>query len=81
MFLRMDLLCERAINFCPGKQPFVGRGIYRYSTAAAALEEPIKPPVSVQYDKLLINGQFVDAASGDFYYVMEATSHLIGCLS
>ncbi|KAK4402808.1 Aldehyde dehydrogenase family 2 member B7, mitochondrial [Sesamum angolense] len=43
-----------------GKQTYVGRGIYRYSTAAA-LEDPIKPPVSVQYDKLLINGQFVDA--------------------
>lgn len=80
MFFRMDLLCERAINFCPGKQPFVGRGVYRYSTAAA-LEEPIKPPVSVQYDKLLINGQFVDAASGDFYYFMGESAHLFGCLS
>lgn len=43
----------------------MSRGVYRYSTAAV-LEDPIKPPVSVQYDKLLINGQFVAAASGEF---------------
>lgn len=27
-------------------------------------EEPITPPVEVKYNQLLINGQFVDAASG-----------------
>ncbi|KAL0336164.1 UNVERIFIED_CONTAM: Aldehyde dehydrogenase family 2 member B7, mitochondrial [Sesamum radiatum] len=53
-----------------GKQTYVGRGIYRYSTAAA-LEDPIKPPVSVQYDKLLINGQFVDAASGKTFPTLD----------
>jgi len=56
---------------CSGKRTYVGRSINRYSTTAAALEDPIKPPVSVQYDKLLINGQFVDAASGEFYYCFE----------
>lgn len=43
-----------------------GRGIGRFSTAVA-LEEPIIPPVKVEYTKLLINGQFVDAASGKLY--------------
>ncbi|XP_059649002.1 benzaldehyde dehydrogenase, mitochondrial-like [Cornus florida] len=46
-----------------GKQSNVGRGISKYSTAAL-VEEPIKPPVNVNYTQLLINGQFVDAASG-----------------
>ncbi|VAI60452.1 unnamed protein product [Triticum turgidum subsp. durum] len=38
----------------------------RFSTApaAAADEQPIKPPVEVKYTQLLINGNFVDAASG-----------------
>ncbi|KAL0421349.1 UNVERIFIED_CONTAM: Aldehyde dehydrogenase family 2 member B7, mitochondrial [Sesamum latifolium] len=53
-----------------GKQTYVGRGIYGYSTAVA-LEDPIKPPVSVQYDKLLINGQFVDAASGKTFPTLD----------
>ncbi|XP_037449929.1 aldehyde dehydrogenase family 2 member B7, mitochondrial-like [Triticum dicoccoides] len=40
--------------------------VYRFSTAPAAAddEQPIKPPVEVKYTQLLINGNFVDAASG-----------------
>ncbi|KAH9773355.1 Aldehyde dehydrogenase family 2 member B7 [Citrus sinensis] len=34
------------------------------SSAAAAAEDPITPPVKVDYTQLLINGQFVDSASG-----------------
>lgn len=58
-----------------GKQINGGRGVYRYSTAAAH-ENPIKPPVSVQYDQLLIDGKFVDAASGelsDVEFMEEST--------
>ncbi|CAH1437692.1 unnamed protein product [Lactuca virosa] len=47
-----------------------GRGIGRFSTAAA-LEEPIIPPVKVEYTKLLINGQFVDAASGKTFPTLD----------
>ncbi|KAJ6294033.1 hypothetical protein OIU76_022167 [Salix suchowensis] len=47
----------------PGKNPGRGRGIYRFSTAAA-LEETITPSVQISYTQHLINGQFVDAASG-----------------
>lgn len=40
-------------------------GIRRFGTAASALEEtPIAPPVQVKYTQLLIDGQFVNAASG-----------------
>ncbi|RVX10539.1 Aldehyde dehydrogenase family 2 member B4, mitochondrial [Vitis vinifera] len=39
-------------------------GIFRYSTAAV-VEEPINPSVNVNYTQLLINGQFVDAATGN----------------
>ncbi|KAL0372394.1 UNVERIFIED_CONTAM: Aldehyde dehydrogenase family 2 member B7, mitochondrial [Sesamum calycinum] len=48
-------------------------GIYRYGTTAAH-EEPIKPPVTVEYDKLLINGQFVDAASGKTFPTLDPRS-------
>ncbi|KAK9747926.1 hypothetical protein RND81_02G023900 [Saponaria officinalis] len=41
-----------------------GRSLSRYSTAAAAVEAPIVPNVDIKYTQLLINGQFVDAASG-----------------
>ncbi|KAJ0047826.1 hypothetical protein Pint_15415 [Pistacia integerrima] len=46
-----------------GKNSSRGRGISRFSTAAV-LEEPITPPVQINYTQNLINGQFVDAASG-----------------
>ncbi|XAR71183.1 Aldehyde dehydrogenase (NAD(+)) [Bertholletia excelsa] len=38
-------------------------GIPRLSTAVA-FEEPIAPPVQIDHTQLLINGEFVDAASG-----------------
>lgn len=41
----------------------MARPIHRFSTAAA-VEELITPPVQVNITKLLINGQFVDSASG-----------------
>lgn len=49
---------------------FLPGALHRFSAApaaaatAAATEEPIQPPVDVKYTKLLINGNFVDAASG-----------------
>lgn len=60
----------RFLFFFSGKNSLQGGGIYRYSTAVA-LEEPIKPPVSVEYTKLLINGQFVDAASGKTFPTLD----------
>ncbi|KAJ9176414.1 hypothetical protein P3X46_011727 [Hevea brasiliensis] len=52
--------------FSGGRNSSLGRGISRYSNAAAATaaEGPIIPSVAVNYTQLLINGQFVDAASG-----------------
>jgi orotate phosphoribosyltransferase len=40
----------------------------RFSTAAA-VEELITPQVSINYTQHLINGQFVDAASGLFWFI------------
>ncbi|XAR71182.1 hypothetical protein NMG60_11028331 [Bertholletia excelsa] len=42
------------------------RGANRLSTAAA-FEEPITPPVQIESTQLLINGKFVDAASGKIF--------------
>lgn len=50
-----------------GRSSSTGRGIGKYSTAVA-VEDPIAPSVKVDYTKLLINGQFVDAASGEFSF-------------
>ncbi|KAK4423819.1 Aldehyde dehydrogenase family 2 member B7, mitochondrial [Sesamum alatum] len=58
------------INNYVGKQSCLGTGIYRYGTTVAH-EEPIKPSVTVEYDKLLINGQFVDAASGKTFPTLD----------
>ena len=51
-----------------GKIPLAVRAIGNYSTSAA-LEEPIKPSVTVSLDntKLLIGGKFVDSASGELF--------------
>ena len=46
-------------------------GMNRFSTATAAVEEPISPPVQINYTKLLINGQFVDSASGNPFSVQR----------
>ncbi|KZV43852.1 hypothetical protein F511_18909 [Dorcoceras hygrometricum] len=53
-----------------GTQIHWGRGIPRYSTASYA-QDLIKPPVSVEYDKLLINGKFVEAASGKTFPTLD----------
>jgi hypothetical protein len=47
-----------------GRNASLSRGIGKYSTAAA-VENPISPPVSVNYNQLLIDGKFVNAASGE----------------
>lgn len=47
-----------------------GRGGCRYSTAVAT-EELITPPVQVNYTQLLINGNFVDSASGKTFQTVD----------
>ncbi|KAL6187466.1 hypothetical protein ACLB2K_038865 [Fragaria x ananassa] len=59
-----------ASSFSKGRSSSVSRGIGKYSTAAA-VEDPITPPVKVGYTKLLINGQFVDAASGKTFPTLD----------
>lgn len=46
-----------------GRTSHLGRVVSRYSTAAA-IEQPITPPVNVKHTQLLIDGKFVDSASG-----------------
>ncbi|XP_061990847.1 aldehyde dehydrogenase family 2 member B7, mitochondrial-like [Rosa rugosa] len=65
-----------ASSFSKGRPSSVSRGIGKYSTAAAAaaaaaVEDPITPSVKVDYTKLLINGQFVDAASGKTFPTLD----------
>ncbi|KAL8142386.1 hypothetical protein V2J09_015418 [Rumex salicifolius] len=53
------------------------RGIKNYSTEAV-IEEPITPPVKVHHTKLLINGHFVDSASGKTFKTYDPrTGNLI----
>ncbi|XVE75064.1 hypothetical protein DITRI_Ditri12bG0067400 [Diplodiscus trichospermus] len=47
-----------------GRISGVGRVVSSYSTATVAIDNPITPSVKVNYTKLLINGNFVDSASG-----------------
>ncbi|KAI3923895.1 hypothetical protein MKW92_042605 [Papaver armeniacum] len=52
------------VSSLKGKNINLGRSsVSRYSTAIG-LEEPITPPVKVNHTKLLINGEFVNSASG-----------------
>ncbi|XP_019176626.1 PREDICTED: aldehyde dehydrogenase family 2 member B7, mitochondrial [Ipomoea nil] len=53
-----------------GGTSILAGGINRFSTAAA-VEEAIKPPVSVEHTQLLINGHFVDAASGKTFPTID----------
>lgn len=56
-------MLSRSLSHSLGRNFWAVTGANRFSTAAA-LEEAITPPVQVNYTKLLINGQFVDSASG-----------------
>jgi aldehyde dehydrogenase (NAD+) len=51
-----------------------GRGINRFSTSVS-IEEPITPPVQIDHTQLLINGQFVDAASGQPHSMIFPRTH------
>ena len=55
------------LTFSGGRGGYLGSGLSKYSTAAA-IEEPIKPSVAVEHTQLLIDGKFVDAASGLFSF-------------
>ncbi|XP_061372308.1 benzaldehyde dehydrogenase, mitochondrial-like isoform X2 [Gastrolobium bilobum] len=44
--------------------------LWKYSTVAAS-EEPIKSPVQVEHTQLLIDGKFVDAASGQTFPTLD----------
>lgn len=57
LFLTMHFL------LADGTQGLLPGILQRFSTAAVA-EEPISPPVQVNYTQLLIDGKFVDSASG-----------------
>ncbi|KAM7483218.1 hypothetical protein LguiB_007801 [Lonicera macranthoides] len=54
----------------PGRNYTWEKGTHRFSTAAAT-EEPITPPVQINYTQLLINGQFVDSASGKTFPTLD----------
>ncbi|KAL6997194.1 Aldehyde dehydrogenase 2 member B4, mitochondrial [Sarracenia purpurea var. burkii] len=56
--------------FSLGRNSSLGRGAHRLSTAAV-VEEPITPHVQINYTQLLINGQFVDAASGKTFQTLD----------
>ncbi|KAK6920739.1 Aldehyde dehydrogenase domain [Dillenia turbinata] len=74
---RISSLISRSLSSVPsavflshGKNSRWGRNIHRYSTAVLA-EEPITPPVQVNYTKLLINGEFVDSTSGKTFPTLD----------
>ncbi|XP_044494509.1 benzaldehyde dehydrogenase, mitochondrial [Mangifera indica] len=70
---RLSLLLSRAASsnlFLRGKNSTLSRGAFSFSTAAA-IEEPITPPVKVDYTQLLINGKFVDSASGKTFPTLD----------
>nr|AQM36713.2 aldehyde dehydrogenase [Crocus sativus] len=46
-------------------------GIQRFGTAAAVEEQPIKPSVQINHTQLLINGNFVDSASGKTFPTLD----------
>ncbi|XP_058179411.1 benzaldehyde dehydrogenase, mitochondrial-like [Rhododendron vialii] len=70
---RISSLLSRPLSLPPasassllslGRNSSLERRSHGFSTAAAATEEPIIPPVQINYTQLLINGQFVNSASG-----------------
>ncbi|GKV14496.1 hypothetical protein SLEP1_g25365 [Rubroshorea leprosula] len=73
---RISSLLSRSFSSLPaplfsrGTNPTLVRQISRYSTAVE-VEEPISPPVKVNYTQLLIDGKFVDSASGKTFPTLD----------
>ncbi|PSS07801.1 Aldehyde dehydrogenase family 2 member like [Actinidia chinensis var. chinensis] len=72
---RISSLISRSLSVPPaflslGRNSSLRRGVHRFSTAAL-IEEPITPPVQINHTKLLINGQFVDSASGKTFPTLD----------
>ncbi|KAK4753595.1 hypothetical protein SAY87_001699 [Trapa incisa] len=53
-----------------GSKAIIASAVRKHSTTAV-LEEPINPGVSVNHTQLLINGKFVDAASGKTFPTLD----------
>ncbi|KAJ0037387.1 hypothetical protein Pint_23011 [Pistacia integerrima] len=76
---RLSLLLSRSassnlfLRGSPGDTVTISRltrGAFSYSTSAA-IEEPLTPSVKVDYTQLLINGKFVDSASGKTFPTLD----------
>ncbi|GMH01620.1 hypothetical protein Nepgr_003459 [Nepenthes gracilis] len=63
-------LLSRSLPRPIGKSSCLKGVVCSYGTAAS-IEEPITPPVKVNYSKLLINGQFMDSASGKTFPTVD----------
>ncbi|KAL8042045.1 hypothetical protein ABFX02_09G024500 [Erythranthe guttata] len=69
---RISSLFSRSLSLhtAPASLGF-GRGMQRFTSSAAVIDEPIIPPLQINYTKLLINGQFVDSASGKTFPTLD----------
>ncbi|XP_061359523.1 benzaldehyde dehydrogenase, mitochondrial-like isoform X3 [Gastrolobium bilobum] len=67
--IRISRLLSRSFVSASTTSVF-SRGTFKYSTASA-IEEPIEPSVKVQHTQLLIEGKFVDAASGKTFPTLD----------
>lgn len=62
---RISSLLSRSLSLPIASSASALRRIHRFTTAAVRLEQPITPPLQINYTKLFINGQYVDSASGN----------------
>ncbi|KAJ8773814.1 hypothetical protein K2173_008277 [Erythroxylum novogranatense] len=60
----------RSVRTSSGRNYGLASVLSRYSTAAA-IEEPVTPPVKVGYTQLLIDGKFVEAVSGKTFPTLD----------
>ncbi|KAF5758566.1 putative aldehyde dehydrogenase (NAD(+)) [Helianthus annuus] len=72
---RISGVISRSLSLRPLSSSIVSQGnrsslVHRFTTAAA-LEEPITPSVRVHDTQLLINGKFVDSASGKTFPTLD----------
>ncbi|PIN01760.1 Aldehyde dehydrogenase [Handroanthus impetiginosus] len=69
-YLFSHSLSRTSASVSLGRKYGLGRGIQSFTTAAV-VEQPITPPIQVNYTKLVINGQFVDSASGKTFPTLD----------
>ncbi|CAK8561661.1 unnamed protein product [Lathyrus sativus] len=69
--MRISRLISRTVSSSSLFSRGLSARVYKYSTNASSIDEPIKPKIHVDHTQLFIDGKFVDSASGKTFPTLD----------